>query len=220
MLYGRMQAFSHAGNVCGRFQGTPFAAEFNLELGHDYGRGDRRPSGRGGGAHPFPQGPQRNCSPTSAATSTSSAIAEAYNDFRGLNADFEAVVSDWQLKDGEHNNHENTGYDAGALTRLGRVHESVLPITGAVAAAQLPRLRAYADKHYARATAGRRPRRRRLTPLLPDMYQRGELLAAFAQERPLLLGASSIGNRVAVAGGIPSSVASSAESGSARLGPD
>jgi hypothetical protein len=62
-----------------------------------------------------------------------------------VNAEFKSLVSDWQLKDGEPNNHEDAEYDTAVLARLDHVHESVLPII-ASAAAQIPRLARYADK--------------------------------------------------------------------------
>jgi hypothetical protein len=73
------------------------------------------------------------------------AIANAYSDFRGVNAEFKALVADWQLKDGAPNTHEDADYDAGVLARLASVHERVTPIVAA-AAAQLPRLGSYSDK--------------------------------------------------------------------------
>lgn len=75
----------------------------------------------------------------------SAAIAAAYHDFRGVNFDFKAAVSDWQLRDGQPNNHEDAQYDAAVLTRLDQAHEAVLPVIAAVAV-QLPRLSRYADK--------------------------------------------------------------------------
>ncbi|MDT5193889.1 MAG: hypothetical protein QOG79_5781 [Mycobacterium sp.] len=73
------------------------------------------------------------------------AFAQAYENFRGVNRDFKALVSDWQLKDGEPNDHGDTDYDAAVLRRLDAVHQAVLPILAA-AAEQLPRLDAYAAK--------------------------------------------------------------------------
>jgi DNA-binding MarR family transcriptional regulator len=73
------------------------------------------------------------------------AMADVYDDFRGVNADFKALVSDWQLKDGEPNSHDDPAYDAAVLARLDAVHERVLPIVAA-AAGHVPRLSAYADK--------------------------------------------------------------------------
>ncbi len=73
------------------------------------------------------------------------AMAAAYNEFRSVNADFKVVVTDWQLKGGQPNVHDDAGYDAAVLARLDDVHRRVLPIIAA-AAAQLPRLRAYSAK--------------------------------------------------------------------------
>jgi predicted transcriptional regulator len=73
------------------------------------------------------------------------AFAQAYDDFRAVNRDFKSLVSDWQLRDGEPNDHGDAGYDAAVLGRLDDVHQSVLPIL-ASATGQLPRLDAYTAK--------------------------------------------------------------------------
>ncbi|MDA3663793.1 MarR family transcriptional regulator [Mycobacterium xenopi] len=73
------------------------------------------------------------------------ALLAAYNDFRAVNADFKAAVTDWQLKDGEANTHQDAEYDAAVLARIADVHQRVLPIIAA-AASELPRLNAYSAK--------------------------------------------------------------------------
>ena len=73
------------------------------------------------------------------------AVAAAYDDFRGVNADFKALVFDWQTKGGEPNTHEDADYDAAVLARLDGVHRRVVPVVTA-AAAQIPLLAAYSDK--------------------------------------------------------------------------
>ena len=73
------------------------------------------------------------------------ALAAAYAEFRSVNAEFKALVTDWQLKDGQPNTHEDQTYDAAVLARLEDVHHRVAPIVDA-AAAQLPRLRRYSAK--------------------------------------------------------------------------
>jgi hypothetical protein len=78
----------------------------------------------------------------------SAAITAAYDDFRSVNTDFKALVTDWQLKGGpagQPNAHDDAEYDAAVLARLDGVHARVLPIIEAVAA-QLPRLHAYSVK--------------------------------------------------------------------------
>lgn len=73
------------------------------------------------------------------------ALIAVYDDFRSLNAEFKALVTDWQVKDGQPNTHEDRAYDAAILARLDRVHQRVMPIIAA-AAAQLPRLHRYSVK--------------------------------------------------------------------------
>jgi DNA-binding MarR family transcriptional regulator len=73
------------------------------------------------------------------------AIADAYNDFRAVNADFKTLVTEWQLKDGQPNNHDDRSYDAAVLKRLDDVHRAVTPIIAA-AAEQIPRLAKYSEK--------------------------------------------------------------------------
>ncbi|EUA11349.1 winged helix DNA-binding domain protein [Mycobacterium kansasii 732] len=72
-------------------------------------------------------------------------MAAAYDEFRSVNADFKVVVTDWQLKSGQPNVHDDAGYDDAVLARLDDVHRRVQPIIAA-AAAQLPRLFAYSAK--------------------------------------------------------------------------
>jgi DNA-binding MarR family transcriptional regulator len=73
------------------------------------------------------------------------ALAAVYGDFRAVNSEFKALVTDWQLKNGQPNTHENADYDAAVLARLDRVHRRVVPIIAA-AAVHLPRLSRYSAK--------------------------------------------------------------------------
>ena len=73
------------------------------------------------------------------------AVLAAYDEFRSVNAEFKALVTDWQLRDGQPNTHEDTRYDAAVLAHLDDVHRRVTPII-AGAAAQLPRLDRYSVK--------------------------------------------------------------------------
>lgn len=73
------------------------------------------------------------------------ALADTYTDFRAVNAEFKALVTDWQLKDGSPNTHDDAAYDAEVLGRLDDVHRRVTPIVTA-AAAQVPRLSHYSTK--------------------------------------------------------------------------
>jgi hypothetical protein len=75
----------------------------------------------------------------------SAAVSAVYDDFRSVNADFKVLVTDWQLRYGKPNTHEDAEYDAAVLARLDALHERVAPIVAA-AAEQLARLRAYLTK--------------------------------------------------------------------------
>lgn len=72
-------------------------------------------------------------------------LSRVYDEFRSVNTDFKALVTDWQLRNGEPNDHDDTDYDGAVLARLDEVHRRVGPII-ATAAAQLPRLRSYPAK--------------------------------------------------------------------------
>jgi hypothetical protein len=74
-----------------------------------------------------------------------SAMLAAYAEFRSVNAEFKALITDWQLKAGQPNAHDDPDYDATVLARLDEVHQRVTPIVDA-AAAELPRLARYAAK--------------------------------------------------------------------------
>jgi hypothetical protein len=73
------------------------------------------------------------------------AVSAAYGEFRSVNGEFKALVTDWQLKDGQPNPHDDPDYDAAVLARLDDVHRRVTPIVDA-ATAELPRLRRYGVK--------------------------------------------------------------------------
>jgi hypothetical protein len=75
---------------------------------------------------------------------TSAVVAE-YAEFRSVNAEFKSLVTDWQLKDGQPNAHDDPAYDAAVLARLDQVHRRVTPIVDAVSA-ELPRLGRYRAK--------------------------------------------------------------------------
>jgi hypothetical protein len=73
------------------------------------------------------------------------ALAGIYDEFRSANSEFKALISDWQIKSGEPNFHDDADYDAAVLARLDDVHRNVKPIISS-AATYLDRLNAYGDK--------------------------------------------------------------------------
>jgi len=73
------------------------------------------------------------------------AMTAVYDQFRSVNTDFKSLVTDWQLKSGQPNAHDDADYDAAVVGRLNDLHGRVSPIIEA-AGAQLPRLNAYSVK--------------------------------------------------------------------------
>ena len=73
------------------------------------------------------------------------ALAKTYGDFRVVNNEFKALVSDWQIKHGQPNSHDDAEYDAAILNRLDNLHQQVLPIAATITTL-LPRLSGYAAK--------------------------------------------------------------------------
>jgi DNA-binding MarR family transcriptional regulator len=72
-------------------------------------------------------------------------LAKSYDEFRTINNAFKALVSDWQIKDGQPNSHDDPEYDTAILSRLDNVHQQVLPVIATITTL-LPRLSAYAHK--------------------------------------------------------------------------
>lgn len=72
-------------------------------------------------------------------------LAGIYDSFRDANNEFKALITDWQIKDGQPNSHDDLDYDAAVIARLNDVHLMVRPVIDS-AATYLNRLKAYADK--------------------------------------------------------------------------
>jgi DNA-binding MarR family transcriptional regulator len=70
------------------------------------------------------------------------ALKSIYDDFTPLNNDFKQMVTDWQQRDGEPNDHSDADYDSGVLERLDGVHERFEPILERISATA-PRLSTY-----------------------------------------------------------------------------
>lgn len=73
------------------------------------------------------------------------AFAAVYDSFRNVNGDFKALITDWQLRDGQPNAHDDAEYDAAVLGRLDGIHDRVSPVVDE-AAKHVPRLGRYRSK--------------------------------------------------------------------------
>jgi hypothetical protein len=70
------------------------------------------------------------------------AVKATYDDFIPLNSDFKQLVTDWQQRDGEPNDHSDPDYDTAVLARLDEVNERFKPILARISATA-PRLASY-----------------------------------------------------------------------------
>ncbi len=60
-------------------------------------------------------------------------LGAVYSDFLTLNEDFKQVCTDWQLRNGEVNDHTDSTYDAAVLARLGDINERAQPLCAGMA---------------------------------------------------------------------------------------
>lgn len=72
-------------------------------------------------------------------------FTQLYDRFRRVNRDFKSLVSRWQLRNGQPNDHADAEYDAAVLADLDTIHQAVLPILD-LARIQVPRISRYTDK--------------------------------------------------------------------------
>jgi hypothetical protein len=71
-------------------------------------------------------------------------LEDIYSRFSEINSSFKALVTDWQIRGGEPNDHSDADYDGGVIARLNSVHTQLTPIL-ADTADQVPRTIHYAD---------------------------------------------------------------------------
>ena len=70
------------------------------------------------------------------------ALAPHYSSFLRLNESFKQLCGDWQLRDGEMNDHTDPSYDRAVIARLADLHAESRPILGGMSEV-VPRLRTY-----------------------------------------------------------------------------
>ena len=69
-------------------------------------------------------------------------LSDAYESFLSLNTEFKQVCTDWQVRDGEPNSHDDDDYDAACIARLRDVYIRSEPVISEIATA-VPRLNSY-----------------------------------------------------------------------------
>jgi pyruvate,water dikinase len=70
------------------------------------------------------------------------AMDVAYTEFTPINGDFKSLVTRWQQRDGDPNDHSDAAYDGAILRELELVHDRLMPVLK-LAAEALPRLQHY-----------------------------------------------------------------------------
>ena len=73
------------------------------------------------------------------------ALRESYGAFLGLNERFKVLCGEWQLRDGEPNDHADAGYDAGVVAKLVALDGDARPIVDELGRA-VPRLEPYSAR--------------------------------------------------------------------------
>jgi len=77
-----------------------------------------------------------------AGTHVAAELHSEYERFLVLNERFKALCGDWQLRDGQPNDHSDAAYDAGVVARLVALDEEAGPVVAAMGEV-LPRLTPY-----------------------------------------------------------------------------
>jgi len=72
-------------------------------------------------------------------------FSAAYQSFLGLNEQFKHLCGEWQLRDGQTNDHTDAGYDAGVIARLVQLNEQAQPIVARLGDT-FPRFAGYAPR--------------------------------------------------------------------------
>ncbi len=72
-------------------------------------------------------------------------LAPSYETFLAINSSFKELCGDWQLRDGDVNDHSDAAYDADVIDRLGALDAAAQPVVAALGAV-LERLEPYAPR--------------------------------------------------------------------------
>ena len=73
------------------------------------------------------------------------ALGALYHEFDSHNNELKAIISDWQLRGGEPNDHTDAAYDQAVLDRLEELDEGFQPLVARIIE-QAPRLAPYAQR--------------------------------------------------------------------------
>lgn len=73
------------------------------------------------------------------------ALRTTYEEFDAHNSELKRVVTDWQMRDGQPNDHSDATYDAGVVAQLAALHQGFAPLVDRMVGAA-PRLAPYPER--------------------------------------------------------------------------
>ncbi|MBD0859798.1 hypothetical protein IA539_01015 [Gordonia sp. zg691] len=73
------------------------------------------------------------------------ALSSLYEEFDDHNTRLKQIITDWQMKDGQPNDHTDAAYDGGVIDRLAALHDEFAPLVDR-ASATAPRLTTYSTR--------------------------------------------------------------------------
>ncbi|MEL6982737.1 MAG: hypothetical protein AAFO29_09975, partial [Actinomycetota bacterium] len=92
-----------------------------------------------------------------------------YERFLALNGDFKLLCTDWQLKDGEPNDHQDPAYDAAIVARLGEFDDQAKPVVASIGQA-IPWMAGYGARLQAARSRFEGGDQKGLTGVMCDSY--------------------------------------------------
>ncbi|MDH4280535.1 MAG: hypothetical protein OEW83_20920, partial [Acidimicrobiia bacterium] len=119
----------------------------------------------------LPEGRERHEAllPTYTGERLSVALAQPYGEFLIHNTAFKELCTNWQLRNGEPNDHSDADYDRSCIDSLLALHEKAHPALQAMASA-LPRLSRYIDRLDEAATAVAGGETKRFTGVMCESF--------------------------------------------------
>ena len=96
-------------------------------------------------------------------------LAEHYDAFLALNEEFKRLCTDWQLRDGEPNDHADADYDLGCTNRLAELAAAAVPVIDRLASA-LPRMARYNTRLAVAADCVARGERSKFTGVMCESF--------------------------------------------------
>jgi hypothetical protein len=96
-------------------------------------------------------------------------LAEHYERFLALNDEFKQLCTDWQMRDGNPNDHTDDAYDKICIDQLAALAESSTPVIAAMASS-LPRMARYNDRLAAAADCVARGETNKFTGVMCESF--------------------------------------------------